>query len=92
MIEFNRKNMITAINVPLKKIIWEYKLALERRGHQVDIMHLDELSFIKNEKRPSHDFDVVHIHMEQHMVLLRGLIHQLRHKLIVMRFLQIQLQ
>jgi len=47
----------------IEKIIWEYKLALERRGHQVDIMHLDELSFIKNEKRPSHDFDVVHIHM-----------------------------
>ena len=38
----------------IEKIIWEYKLALERRGHQVDILHLDEVDS---------SYDVVHIHM-----------------------------
>jgi len=38
----------------IEKIIWEYKLTLERRGHQVDILHLDEVD---------NSYDVVHIHM-----------------------------
>ena len=41
----------------IEKIIWEYKLALERRGHQCDILHLDDVHPIQDE------YDVIHIHM-----------------------------
>lgn len=39
----------------VEKIIWQYKLKLERLGHTVDIKYLDEVN--------EGDYDVVHIHM-----------------------------
>ena len=41
----------------IEKIIWEYKLAFERRGHQCDILHLDDVHPIQDE------YDIIHIHM-----------------------------
>jgi len=39
----------------IEKIIWEYKLCLEKAGHTCDILYLDQVK--------SADYDVVHIHV-----------------------------
>ena len=39
----------------IEKIIWEYKLSLERAGHTCDILYLDQV-------KPD-DYDVVHVHV-----------------------------
>lgn len=39
----------------IEKIIWEYKLSLERMGHVCDIKYLDDVKV--------EDYDVVHIHV-----------------------------
>ena len=39
----------------IEKIIWEYKLAFERRGHTCDISYLDDVL--------PEDYNIVHIHM-----------------------------
>lgn len=39
----------------IEKIIWEYKLGLEKLGHTVDIKYLDDVN--------SNDYDIIHIHV-----------------------------
>lgn len=41
----------------IEKIIWNYKLSLERKGHEVDILYLDDV--IKNYKF----YDIIHVHV-----------------------------
>lgn len=41
----------------IEKIIWQYKLSLERLGHIVDIKYLDEIDLNNN------PYDIIHIHV-----------------------------
>ena len=45
----------------IEKIIWDYKLALEHRDHQVDILYLDTLT--EGGLSIQNKYDVIHIHM-----------------------------
>lgn len=46
----------------VEKIIWEYKLGLEKLGHDVDVKYINE---VKNG-----DYDIVHVHMWNHALEL----------------------
>ena len=45
----------------IEKIIWDYKLALEHRDHQVDILYLNTLT--GGDLSIQNKYDVIHIHM-----------------------------
>ena len=44
----------------VEKIIWYYKLELEKLGHTVSIKYINEIN--------ENDFDIVHVHMWNHAI------------------------
>jgi autotransporter strand-loop-strand O-heptosyltransferase len=44
----------------VEKIIWYYKLELEKLGHEVSIKYINEIN--------QNDFDIVHVHMWNHAI------------------------
>ena len=54
----------------IERVIWEYKLGLEKHGHQVDIKypHIDTVPVGEDYGDSLYEYDIVHVHMANQCV------------------------